>query len=244
MKIKYLLPLLLLVFSVRAQQTKYEPEAFPVTKVSEDNQIYNSVEMAPEYPGGMEAFYKYIANNYQMPEEYVNGTVPVVFVVEKNGSLTDIRVVRDLGYGTGLETQRVLKNSPIWKPGMQNGRPVRTRYALPIKISIPDKPSEEEQVYDNPETAPQYPDGIDAFYTVVRDKFRMPKDFKANSEIKTEFIIEADGSVKSVWINSDVGADAASQIKQILLDTKWSPGRQGGKPVRTHYFLPIKVNSK
>lgn len=247
MKIKHsLFPLLFLCFSAasQAQQTKDEPEELPITKVLEDDQVYNSVEIKPEFPGGMEAFYKYISGNYQIPEEYVNGTIYVTFVIEKDGSLSEVKVLRDLGYGTGTEAIRMIKNSPIWKPGMQNGRTVRTQFSLPIKLVVPDVPSADEKVYDNPEIAPEYPGGTDALYTYIREKFTIPEHFKGRSEIKTEFIIEKDGSVKSVWINNDIGGDAASHIKQILLETKWSPGRQGGKPVRTHYFLPIKVDPK
>ncbi|MGE4348010.1 MAG: energy transducer TonB, partial [Flavobacteriaceae bacterium] len=56
--------------------------------------------------------------------------------VETDGSLTDIKVIRDLGYGTGAEAVRVLKKSKKWKPGTQNGKPVRVKYTLPISINI------------------------------------------------------------------------------------------------------------
>ncbi|MBC7438691.1 MAG: energy transducer TonB, partial [Flavobacterium sp.] len=58
----------------------------------------------------------------------------VQFVVEKDGKLTDIKILRDLGFGTGKEAIRVLNSSPKWKPGIQNGRPVRVLYNLPISI--------------------------------------------------------------------------------------------------------------
>ena len=64
----------------------------------------------------------------------MKGKIFIQFVVEKDGSLTDIKVMRDLGYGTGAEAIRVLKKSPKWKPGIQNGRAVRVLYSLPISI--------------------------------------------------------------------------------------------------------------
>lgn len=105
--------------------------------VEDTNQIYTAVEVNPEFPGGIQSFYKFVKNNYNTPEdaEGVSGRIIVTFVVEKDGSLTDIRVVRDLGYGTGREAERMLKKSPKWKPGIQNGRPVRVQYSLPISIS-------------------------------------------------------------------------------------------------------------
>lgn len=103
-------------------------------KIVEDNTIYNAVEVRPEFPGGMQKFYEFVGKLYRAPEEEVKGKVLVQFVVEKDGSLTDIKVMRDLGYGTGAEAIRVLKKSPKWKPGIQNGRPVRVLYSLPISI--------------------------------------------------------------------------------------------------------------
>ena len=109
----------------------------PAAVVEEDNTVYNTagIEVKPDFPGGMEKFYKFVGNNYQTPEEEgLKGKVYVTFVVEKDGSLTDIKVVRDIGYGTGKEAIRVLNKCPKWKPGEQNGKPVRVLYSLPITI--------------------------------------------------------------------------------------------------------------
>lgn len=103
-------------------------------KIVEDNTVYNAVEVKPDFPGGLQKFYDFVGKNYRAPEEDIRGKVYVQFVVEKDGSLTDIKVMRDIGYGTGAEAIRVLKKSPKWKPGIQNGRPVRVLYSLPISI--------------------------------------------------------------------------------------------------------------
>jgi protein TonB len=110
----------------------------PTKIVEEDNQIYNTagIEVKPEFPGGMAKFYKYVGDNYRAPEEEgLRGKVYVTFVW-KDGSLTDIKVLRDIGYGTGKEAVRVL-TSPRWNPGIQNGKPVRV-YTLPIQIQTAD----------------------------------------------------------------------------------------------------------
>ena len=109
----------------------------PAAVVEEDNSIYNTagIEVKPDFPGGMEKFYKFVGNNYQTPEEDgLKGKVYVTFVVEKDGSLTDIKVLRDIGYGTGKEAIRVLNKCPRWTPGEQNGKKVRVLYSLPITI--------------------------------------------------------------------------------------------------------------
>lgn len=105
------------------------------SKVVEDNTVYTSVEVKPDFPGGIAKFYSFVMKSFRAPEdEELNGKIMVQFVVEKDGSLTDIKVLRDLGFGTGKEAVRVLSNSPKWKPGIQNGRPVRVIYTLPISI--------------------------------------------------------------------------------------------------------------
>ena len=122
---------------------KGDPDAEPTVEpvgtqvVEEDNSIYNTagIEVKPDFPGGLEKFYKFVGKNFQVPEEEgLKGKVFVTFVVEKDGSLTDIKVLRDIGYGTGKEAIRVLKSCPRWNPGEQNGKKVRVLYSLPISI--------------------------------------------------------------------------------------------------------------
>ena len=90
--------------------------------------------------GGIEKFYKYLQNNIHYPaiakENNVQGKVFVSFVVERDGTLTDVRVARGLGSGCDEEAVRVLKASPKWKPGIQNGRPVRVAYTMPISFAL------------------------------------------------------------------------------------------------------------
>lgn len=104
----------------------------------EDNRIYTKVDVMPEYEGGIETFYKYIMINYITPNinKSIKGQIVVQFIVEKDGSLTDIKVVEDLGYGTGEEAVRLIKKSKKWIPGYNDGQPVRVRYTIPISLSI------------------------------------------------------------------------------------------------------------
>jgi len=109
----------------------------PKTDVKQDDDIYNvsGIEAKPEFPGGQNAFYSFIAKAFKAPDvPGFNGTVFVSFVIEKDGTLAEIKVLRDAGYGTGEEAVRVLKSSPKWQPASQRGVPVRCRYSIPIKI--------------------------------------------------------------------------------------------------------------
>lgn len=99
-----------------------------------------SMENPPNFPGGTSDFFKFLADNIKYPEEAakqdIQGNVFVSFVVEKDGSINDIKIDRPLGYGTDEEAIRVLKLSPKWNPGTQNGKAVRVKYSLPIKFSL------------------------------------------------------------------------------------------------------------
>lgn len=95
-----------------------------------------AVEQIPEFTGGLEKLFIFITKNLKYPQgEKVEGRVVVSFVVEKDGSLTDLKVNKSLSEATDAEAIRVMKISPKWQPGMQGGYPVRVRYALPITFS-------------------------------------------------------------------------------------------------------------
>lgn len=114
----------------------------PITKENNNNTIYNSasIEVKPEYPeAGVQSMYGFIRKNFVIPQEIIDGketkTIFVSFIVEKDGSLSDIKVLRDVGYGTAEETIRVLKLMPKWLPGEQNGYHVRCMYSIPIRLN-------------------------------------------------------------------------------------------------------------
>ncbi|QXU40913.1 energy transducer TonB [Pedobacter sp. D749] len=108
----------------------------------DDNKVYDfvSIEKQPEFPGGIAKFYGYLGKAIKYPpmaqENNVQGKVFLSFVVEKDGKLTDITVTRGLGSGTDEEAIRVLKASPRWNPGIQNGKPVRVKYNINVNFTL------------------------------------------------------------------------------------------------------------
>ncbi|RZJ54558.1 MAG: hypothetical protein EOO44_04575 [Flavobacterium sp.] len=105
--------------------------------IEEENQVYNTagLEVKPEFSGGQQAFELFLKENYKNPQKDLKGRVYATFIVEKDGSLTDIKILRDIGYGTGVEAIRVLKKSPKWIPGKQNDKIVRVLYSIPIIVN-------------------------------------------------------------------------------------------------------------
>jgi hypothetical protein len=89
----------------------------------------------PIFYAGMDALYDFIKQNFKKPEvSELIGKIFVSFVVEKDGTLTDIATTRDIGFGTGIEAERVMQLSPKWIPGRKEGKVVRVKYYLPIPI--------------------------------------------------------------------------------------------------------------
>ena len=115
---------------------KQTPIAEKVKDTIAPNSKKTSIETVPNFSGGLKSFMAFISKNYQVPDvSGLKGKVIVSFVIEKDGSLVEIKVLKHIGYGTGDEAIRVLKLSPKWTPGEQDGKKVRCTYTLPINIS-------------------------------------------------------------------------------------------------------------
>jgi protein TonB len=107
---------------------------------AEEQQIFMVVESMPEFPGGEAALHQYLAENIKYPqmakESGIQGRVFVTFVVERNGKVTDVKVLRGIGGGCDEEAIRVVQNMPSWTPGKQRGKPVRVQFNLPVKFTL------------------------------------------------------------------------------------------------------------
>jgi TonB family protein len=105
-----------------------------------NGRVYSSVDVVPEFQGGIEAFGQFIAHNVHYPavarENNTQGRIIVSFIVEKDGRLTDVKIASGIGDGCDEEAIRVMKLSPPWKPGMVDGKPVRVAYSVPISFTL------------------------------------------------------------------------------------------------------------
>jgi protein TonB len=102
--------------------------------------IFDVVETQPNPPGGMSGWNKYLSDNLKYPTQArrmgVEGSVILVFVINTDGSIQDVEVLRGIGGGCDEEAVKIVKNAPKWEPGKQRGRAVRTRMRLPIKFKL------------------------------------------------------------------------------------------------------------
>ncbi len=122
-------------------KSDYDPDE-ELTPVLEDDtkKVYDVVEKMPAYPGGIQALMKFLQENVNYPdkaqEKNVQGRVIVSFIVEKDGSITDVEVIRSVDPSLDAEALRVVKSMPRWIPGKQNGVPVRVKYNVPISFKL------------------------------------------------------------------------------------------------------------
>ncbi len=127
---------------VEADDETIMDEYIPVEEEEEigEEVIFQVVEDNPEFPGGMGELYKFLGQNTKYPpiakESGIQGRVFVNFVVEKDGSISNVKVLRGIGGGCDEEAIRVVKSMPRWKPGKQRGKAVRVSFNLPIKFTL------------------------------------------------------------------------------------------------------------
>ena len=117
-----------------------EDFVFEEAPEEEVDEVFTIVEDQPAFPGGNAAFYKFVASNMTYPAQArrmgIEGRVFVQFVVDKDGSVTEVKAVKGIGAGCDREAERVLNSSPKWTPGKQRGRSVKVRMVLPIIFKL------------------------------------------------------------------------------------------------------------
>lgn len=128
LKVALMMLVLLFSFMTSTAQTK------------KNDMVFDVVEVMPQFPGGQIAMLKYIMENIKYPEqamkEGIQGRVTVRFIVEKDGSISDVKPVLSVHPLLNKEAVRVVKSMPKWTPGKQNGKPVRVRFNVPVMFKL------------------------------------------------------------------------------------------------------------
>nr|WP_297027097.1 energy transducer TonB [Prevotella sp.] len=124
------------VEAVRSEIAVAAPPPPPAPKPEVATKVFDVVEEMPSFPGGQGALMQYLSSNIKYPvvaqENGVQGRVIVSFVVERDGSISDVKVARSVDPSLDREAQRVVKSMPRWSPGKQNGSTVRVKYTVPV----------------------------------------------------------------------------------------------------------------
>jgi TonB family protein len=239
-------------FIVPEHQTNVNPTDSP--------KVIVWVEEMPEFPGGDSARVKFITDNIVYPqiakEKGIEGTVYVKFVVEMDGSITNVEVLRGVSTELDKEAVRVVSIMPKWKPGTLRRKPVRTQFNMPVKFSLktseeppvqnPSK-SDQDDVFVFVEVQAEFPGGEEARFKFLQQNIIYPEIAKEQNEKGTvylKFVIEKDGSITNVTIMRGVSPSIdAEAIRVIQMMPKWKPATQRGKEVRVWFNLPIKFDT-
>ena len=236
----------------------------------ENDSIYQIVDEMPQYPGGEKAMMEYVAKNVKYPQEAkdkeIQGRVFVGFVVEKDGSVSTVKVLRGIGGGCDEEAVRVVSSMPKWKPGIKDGKPVRVSYMMPLNFKLtegqpakpaqkadankPDMKPDKDGVYQIVEEMPRFPGDEKALMEYLKSNLQMPEKYKGDdaefrlAEYRTfiRFVVTEDGSISDVNLIKktegfkDLDDEALRVVKAM---PKWNPGKMGGKPVKVYFNLPV-----
>ena len=210
-------------------------------------QIYDVAQQMPEYPGGEDSMWRFINANIQYPDSAVRhniqGRIVVGFVVNEDGSISDIKIRKGLSWDIDSEGIRVIKLFPRFTPGKQDGKAVKVRFNLPMSFKLEPIPIDTVRDAKVVEHMPEYPEGEQAMLQFIVKNIQYP-DLERETDIQGRvvigFIINEDGSLSDIKVRKSVspGLDAEA-IRVVKLFPKFKPGTQQGKPVRVQSTLPI-----
>lgn len=226
-------------------------------KTIDGQEIFVMVEEMPTFQGGkIEDFRNWVQKNVSYPAEAkkdkIQGTVYLSFVVDTDGKVRQIEIIRSANPLLDNEVIRAMKGAPDWKPGKQGGKTVNVAFSIPVKFVLDNsgkeaasgEQEEEKQVFLIVEEMPVFQGGdVSDFRQWCQDHVKYPAKAMENGisgTVMVEFVVNREGKVINAKIKS--GADpvldeAALQVVRSSPD--WAPGKQRQKPVNVSFSIPI-----
>jgi TonB family protein len=235
---------------------------------NESDDVFTVVEKSPSFPGGDDARAAHFGKVMTYPEsarkDKVEGTVYVTFIVEKDGSLSNVRILRGVRKDLDEVALRVINSMPLWEPGTQRGEPVRVQFNMPIKFKLSEEKSEVQkevkkesssevktsamidgrEVFMVVDEAPEYPGGSDALFKYLGEKNKYTEEAikqKIEGTIYIGFTVEPDGSISNARVLRGIGGGLDEvAVNSIMNMPKWKPGKNGGVAVPVQFNIPVK----
>lgn len=228
-------------------------------------EVYEVVEKMPKFPdGGMSGLMKYLSANIRYPEAAhkagTQGRVTVQFVVGKDGSIGDVKVIRGVDPTLDAEAIRVISGMPKWKPGTQKGEPVNVRYTVPVMFRLTPEPVDKidemivvgyrnpdapvtGEVYETVDKMPEFPGGMTGLMQHLSKNIRYPAEAHTNNiqgRVVVSVIINTDGKATNAQIVQGVAPSLDAEALRVATTMPdWTPGTKDGKPVNVKYTFPV-----
>ena len=220
---------------------------FPQTAMSDplpDNIV------GAQFPGGTEQLIKFLSENIKYPVECekqgIQGRVVLLIVIDKDGSVTDIKVAKSVHPLLDAEAVRVASSMPHWQPATKDGQPVRIRYSLPITFSLNNATTEKGKGSEKVGQASRdrdatCPGGLEAIRKYLDKNFVRPlecSDIEGNMEVA--FIVDEEGKVSMVEVTKSLHPKLDKALTQVFMNMpKWQPAMRDGKPRQMRFTMPL-----
>ena len=238
-----------------------------------DNPVFEVVEQMPEFPdGGMSGLMQFLSKNIRYPvnaqKNGTQGRVTVQFVVNADGSISNIGIIRGVDPELDGEAVRVISTMPNWKPGMQKGKAVRVKYTVPVMFRLSDNgqkeeykpvpkidetvvvgyvpkqvPAEEDPVFEVVENMPEFAGGMGGLMQYLSKNIKYPVEAQKagiQGRVIMQVIIDKNGNVTNPKVTQPVDPLLDTEAIRVTASMpKWKPGTQRGMPVNVKYTFPI-----
>ena len=236
-----------------------------ITHSAADDEIYEVVENMPRFPnGGMSALMQYLNENIRYPEAAikagVQGRVTVQFIVDKDGSIDNVKTLRGVNPDLDAEAIRVIKMMPRWEPGTHKGKPVRVKYTVPVMFRLTPEPIEKidemivvgyrtpdapvtGDVYEVVDKMPEFPGGMTGLMQYLSKNVKYPADAHAKGiqgRVVVSVIVNTKGKATNATIVQSVSPSLDAEALRVAgTMPDWTPGTKDGTPVNVKYSFPI-----
>lgn len=229
----------------------------PAGQSKSRDQVFTVVEEMPKFPGGEAKLLEFINKGIKYPvtaqEKGIQGRVIASFIVNKDGSVSDVEVVRGVDPLLDTEAVRVISTFPNWEPGKQRGQAVDVKYTVPITFRLSSggnetaSPNASNQikgdVYTVVEEMPRFPGGEEALLKFINQGIKYPTDAQEGGKqgrVIVSFTVKKDGSVADVEVMRGVYPSLDKEAMRVIGTMPiWEPGKEKGQAVNVRYTVPI-----
>ncbi len=219
-----------------------------------DTAVHYAVNKKPYFPGHREAYLQFISTHLHYPKEAkeqgVSGKVYVSFVVEPDGSLSHLKVLKGIGHGCDAEVLRVFRLMPQWHPGLINGKPVRAYSTQVVAFRIKNLALLDNKIYTKVDSMPVFAVGKAGVEHFLTSQLWYPKRTVKHNKVDTiqvSFVVEKDGTITHLKLMPDKQHKDAydyEALRAVSLLPVAHPAILGRNPVRARLFVPVVFNHK